>query len=175
VDLVNAGTGLQAFRSALGSFASGVTVLTVRRADGTAVGMTASAFSSVSAEPPLVLVCVNRANRRHDDIVTAGRFAVNVLAHAGHGVADYCARPGAEKILDEGWLADAESDGPPAVIGTIAHFDCDVRALHPEGTHSIVVGAVRNIRLAPGGEVADDPLLHFRSRYRTLVSAPAAT
>jgi flavin reductase (DIM6/NTAB) family NADH-FMN oxidoreductase RutF len=154
------------FRAALGSVAASVTVITMRDEFGRALGMTATAFSSVSADPPLVMVCVNRSNRSCQHIRGRGRFGVNILPSQSRELSDYCARPGGGKILPARWLCDQESWRTPALSGSLAYLDCEVDQDIVAGTHAVLIGAVRGIGVSPA--VMDEPLIHFRGRYRGL-------
>ncbi len=107
-----------AFKAAVGSFASGVAVLTVRSREGRSVGMTATAFSSVSTDPLLVLVCVNREARTRNDILSGGSFGVNLLAAGMEEHSRYCASPGAD-----GEPGVPRLRGLPAVPGRHARGD----------------------------------------------------
>lgn len=164
--LAAAPLGLESFRSALGTFASSVTVITMWDSDQRPLGMTATAFSSVSVDPLLVLVCVNRSTRTYDHIASAGHFGVNVLGSAARGLSDYCARPGLDKQLEPHWLAP----GPwhcPALAGALAFLDCEVDQDVVAGTHAVLIGRIRSIGLEQ--ETADPlPLLHYRGQYRQL-------
>ncbi|HEX3959333.1 MAG TPA: flavin reductase family protein [Trebonia sp.] len=159
-----------AFKTAVGSFASGVAVLTVRSREGRPLGMTATAFSSVSTDPLLVLVCVNREARTRHDIVSGGSFGVNLLAAGMEEHSRYCSSPGADKSLPAQWLADA---GPrwsaPALTGSLAFLDCEVYRQFPAGTHEVIIGQVRAIGME-AEPAAPEPLVHFRRCYRQLAA-----
>lgn len=158
------------FKTALGSLASGVTVITMRDSDGVPLGMTATAFSSVSVDPLLVMVCVNRATRTYDHIARSGRFGVNILGSHLREVSDHCGQPGADKVLAPRWLSD-DGYASPALAGALAFVDCDVWQDTAAGTHAVLLGAVRAIGISSSaGEV--DPLLHFRGAYRQLQPRP---
>lgn len=174
---------VEGFKIALGSAAAHVNVITSREQDGRPVGMTATAFSSVSTDPLLVLVCVNRENRTYSRIVRSGLFGVNILSSRAQEISAFCATPNRDKYLREEWLCDR---GPtwsaPALADAMAFLDCEVyRELHA-GTHAVILGAVRGIgvpELSPSGEV--EPLLYYRGCYHHLgaertpqsVAAPA--
>jgi flavin reductase (DIM6/NTAB) family NADH-FMN oxidoreductase RutF len=160
-----------AFRHALGSFASGVTIITVYDALGQPQGMTANAFSSVSMNPLLVLVCLDRAARTHEDVTAQGRFGVNILHSSAIDISKYCARPGYEKVLRPEWLHPSDDPKrPPALVNALAYLDCTVDSAVRAGTHSIVLGAVTAIGLA---EHDPAPLVYFRGRYHELTSTAA--
>lgn len=156
------------FRAALGSMASSVTVITMRDEFGRALGMTATAFSSVSADPPLVMVCVNRSARSCEHIRRGGRFGVNILPSQSRELSDYCARPGDDKVLPAEWLSGRESWQTPALRSALAYLDCEVDQDVAAGTHAVLIGAVRGIGLSPSP--VDEPLIHFRGRYRSLTA-----
>ena len=149
------------FRAALGRFASGVTVLTMRDAEGKDHGMTATAFSSLSLEPPLVLVCVDRAASMAAPLEHATHFAVNLLSSAQE---EY-SRRFAEKESDRfaGVPLQRGVGGLPLVEGALAHLQCRVHARHPGGDHTIVVGEVLDAAAHDG-----DSLLYSRGRYHRI-------
>ena len=152
------------FRRACGQFATGVTVVTAR--DGVGVrGMTANSFTSVSLDPPLVLVSVDRRNRTHQLLETDGRFVVNVLAE-GHGeISDrFAGRHGAVQDRFDDLPHRLTPDGLPVIDGALASFICRLEAVHPAGDHSLFVGRVERIESAPGAA----PLLFFAGGYRRL-------
>lgn len=146
------------FRTALGRFASGVTVLTMRDAQGKDHGMTATAFSSLSLDPPLVLVCVDRAATMAAPLEHATHLAVNLLS-AGQ---EEISRRFAEKDRDrfEGLVLTRGVEGLPLISGALAHLQCRIQARHPGGDHTIVVGAVLAAHAHDG-----EPLVYHRGRY----------
>lgn len=151
------------FRQALGHFASGVTVVTVR--DGaTLTGTTVSAFSSLSLDPPLVLVCLSHDSASHDLIRRAGRFAVNILSAEGEGLSRQFAGRGPDKFAGVDYRIGVS--GAPLLAGAAATIECRLAAQHPGGDHTIFVGAV----LAVSADDAARPLLYHRGRYNLLSS-----
>ncbi len=154
------------FRAALGSLAASVTVITMRDEFGRPLGMTATAFSSVSADPLLVMVCVSTSARSCEHIRRDGRFGVNILPSQSRELSDYCARPGDDKILRAEWLSSQESWRTPALRGALAYLDCQVDQDIVAGTHAVLIGAVTGIGMSPSE--LDEPLVHFRGRYRGL-------
>lgn len=159
------------FKAVFGSLASSVNVITMWDESDNPVGMTATAFSSVSIDPLLVLVCINRSTRTFQHIESTGRFGVNILGAAAREISDYCSRPGADKYLDRGWLAeDAEQWKCPALAGALAFLDCEVDQDIEAGTHAVLIGAVQGIGLNAAAQ-EHEPLLHFRGSYRQLESA----
>jgi flavin reductase (DIM6/NTAB) family NADH-FMN oxidoreductase RutF len=156
-------------RQALRSLATGVTIVTFRDEHGAPSGMTASAVCSVSLEPPQVLACVNRASRSFAAIETARRFGVSVLNEGQRAIAEFCARPAADKRLDARWIdRRLPADAPAAIAGALCHLDCAVAVSVDAGTHAIVVGRVERILL---GDDAG-PLTYFRGAYRQLDPDP---
>ncbi len=148
------------FRKALGHFATGVTVVTLWR-DGALHGMTANAFSSVSLDPPLVLVCVAKTGSTHSVIQSGGRFAVNILAEDQEHLSRFFAGdrdPSVEIELKE--VAGAKS---PILGGAIAWLDCELWQSYDGGDHTIFVARVEALEV-PGGR----PLLFFGGRYARL-------
>ena len=146
----------RAFRTALGRFATGVTVVTTC-ADGRPVGITANSFASVSLDPALVLWSPAKASRRYPVFAGAERFAIHVLTD---GQADLALRFVAEgNPFDElDW--DEGTDGTPRIEGCLARFDCRREAVHDAGDHSIVVGRVEAAKLGEG-----EPLVFAHGRY----------
>jgi 3-hydroxy-9,10-secoandrosta-1,3,5(10)-triene-9,17-dione monooxygenase reductase component len=158
-----------AMKRALGALPTGVTIITFRDDENQPAGMTANAFCSVSLSPPLILVCINRASRTAKLVLDRKQFGVSILDEGQRAIAEFCARPGYDKRLDDRWIVrELGSDGPPVVLGAMSHFNCEVDAVHEAGTHAIIVGRVRHIALGEGGE----PLAYFRGAYRRLDPAP---
>lgn len=164
------------FKAAVGSFASSVTVISVRDAHRRPLGMTATAFCSVSTDPFLVLVCINRSTRTHSDVLSGGSFGVNLLEGNGVEVSAYCSRPGTDKLLPSEWLVDGGARwSAPALRHSLAFLDCEVYRHFPAGTHGVIIGKVCAVGLSEtSDEGITDPLIHFRGQYRRLV-APALT
>ena len=167
-----AATDTDAFRAALGSFAAGVTVLTLRDADGAPQGMTATAFSSVSADSLLVLACVNRANRSYQHIAETRRFGVNILSAGARDISDHCACPGGDKTLAAEWLVERPEWHAPALADALAFLDCEVRQDVPAGTHAVLIARVHGIGVAGGDRPGSAPLIHFRGAYHELRDEP---
>ena len=100
---------VDSFRAALGSFATSVNVITTTDDQGRPCGMTATAFSSVSTDPLLILVCVNRSTRTYEYMAASRSFAVNILGSQAREISEYCSRPGADKGLEPQWLNSSGS------------------------------------------------------------------
>jgi flavin reductase (DIM6/NTAB) family NADH-FMN oxidoreductase RutF len=155
---------LDLLRDAMGRFATGVTVVTTLGADGGPQGATANAFTSVSLDPPLILVCLSHSSRTLAALREHGSFAGNVLGSDHEELARSFARSG-----DDVPFADPDHlpgpSGSPLLAGVHAAIDCRVFDVYPGGDHDIVVGEVQHIR------VEDDPgdaLLWFRSTFGTV-------
>lgn len=169
-----------AFRGVMGRFATGVTVMTTR-AGGVPHGMTANAVSSVSLEPRLVLVCVERDTEMAPLVAEAGVFALSILGADQDAVsnrfADSSRAEGEAQFAD--LAVEAAVTGAPVLADALAWLDCRVWATYDGGDHVIVVGEV--LALAPDEDATDDgaaadasaspgPLIYYRSAYRTLAS-----
>jgi flavin reductase (DIM6/NTAB) family NADH-FMN oxidoreductase RutF len=150
------------FRQVLARFATGVVVVTGATPDGPA-GLTCQSFSSLSLDPPLVLLSTARSSKTWPRIEATRRFAVNVLGRDQDELSERFAVSGGDKFAGVGWHSGAL--GNPLLDGAIAHIECDVHALHDGGDHVIVLGRVRALE-APGLDRA--PLIYFRSAYRSL-------
>jgi flavin reductase (DIM6/NTAB) family NADH-FMN oxidoreductase RutF len=150
------------FRSTLGAFATGVTVVTTHGEHDT-YGMTANAFSSVSLDPPLVLVCVIRGTKGAETISKNGVFAVNILTAHQEPISRYFAsrdRPGGRAAFSSVPHLLAET-GSPVIEGAGAFLDCRVVDEHEAGDHVIFIGEV----LALGFESEFSPLMFHGGRY----------
>lgn len=153
------------FRKALGSFATGVTVITVDR-DGEVHGMTANAFTSVSLDPLLVLVCVDHKARTHAHLHAKQRFGVNILSDNQRTVSDYYARTVAEHEHAEaeaGARFDRTAHGTPVLHGALAYLECRLHSAQDAGDHTIFIAEVEEVVVREG-----DPLLYFRGQYREI-------
>ena len=153
------------FRRIMGHFATGVAVVTTRDPDtGTPCGLTVSAFTSVSLEPLLVLVCIEKHADSHECIRRAGYFAVNILPFHGEWLSRRFA--GAEPLEKfQGVAFREERTGAPILEDAMGWLDCRVHAVHPAGDHSIFVGEV-----LAGDAHEDAPLIFFRGEYGRFAS-----
>ena len=129
------------FRSVLGRFASGITVLTARDDDGSECGMTVSAFCSVSLVPPLVLVCVDRVASMHDMLLRVSHFAVNILAAHQEALSRRFSGPDEHKRFDGVGYSRGQS-GAALLDDALAHLECRRVAHHDAGDHTVVIGEV---------------------------------
>jgi flavin reductase (DIM6/NTAB) family NADH-FMN oxidoreductase RutF len=146
------------FRRVLGHFATGVTVVTSRDEAGP-VGLAVNSFTSVSLDPPLVAICVNRASTTWPRIRATGRFTVNVLAADQEGVSRRFASTGGERFEGIGWRPSPA--GSPLLEGSLAWIDATVEAEHDAGDHILVVGRVAALDVVREGA----PLVFYRGGY----------
>lgn len=154
-----------ALRRVLRHFAAGVTVITSVNDAGDPVGMTATAFSSVSLDPPMVLVCVNATARTRHAIEGRAGYAVNVLSLDQEAVARRFASSAVDKFDGVAWRPG--TTGVPLVEDALATLECEVVRSVEAGTHIVYIGAV-----LAGSEPGGEPLLYFDGAYRSL--GPAA-
>jgi flavin reductase (DIM6/NTAB) family NADH-FMN oxidoreductase RutF len=146
------------FRRALGHFASAVTVVTSKLADGQIVGITVTAFTSLSLEPPLVIVCIDKRARIHGHLSAGGNFAVNMLAEDQELISRRFAASGDDQFRELGYSDGAT--GAPLLHDVLAAIECRIVNLLPGGDHTIVVGEVQSTHVREG-----KPLLYFRGGY----------
>jgi flavin reductase (DIM6/NTAB) family NADH-FMN oxidoreductase RutF len=153
------------FRKAMGSFATGVTVITVDY-EGEVHGMTANAFTSVSLDPLLVLVCVDHRARTHTHLHARKRFGVNVLAEDQRVISEYYADPGAnyrDAEREAGARFDRTGHGTPVLHGALAYLECRLHTAQEAGDHTVFIAEVEDVVVREG-----DPLLYFRGEYRKI-------
>jgi 3-hydroxy-9,10-secoandrosta-1,3,5(10)-triene-9,17-dione monooxygenase reductase component len=156
----------QDIRKALAQFATGVTVVTTRAADGTPTGLTVNSFNSVSLDPPLVVWSIAHKAQSLDAFRTCERYLIHVLAVGQLDVAAVFATRGADKFGGTRWAPNAS--GLPLLEGCVAWFECGNRRQYDEGDHVILVGRVDEFAI-PGGA----PLIFHDSRYvRRVEEAP---
>jgi flavin reductase (DIM6/NTAB) family NADH-FMN oxidoreductase RutF len=153
------------FRSALGSFATGVTVVTTGKG-GHGYGMTVNAFSSVSLDPPLVLVCAISGAAGSEEIDRNGCFAVNILAVDQEPLSGYFASRDRPRGRDAFRDVDHHigQSGAPLINGVAAHLDCKLAESYTVGDHEIFIGEVLALQIDPDAE----PLVFHGGRYRFL-------
>ncbi|MGH9000537.1 MAG: flavin reductase family protein [Acidimicrobiia bacterium] len=149
------------FRSVLGCFATGVTLITGCN-KGTPVGLAANAFTSVSLDPPYVLVCVARASTTWPSIKETGRFAVNFLSEQDEELCRKFSRSGEDRFAGVEWRA--AMTGSPVLADALAYVDCELATEHEAGDHDIVLGHVVDLGQQSDGR----PLLFWRGGYGRL-------
>jgi flavin reductase (DIM6/NTAB) family NADH-FMN oxidoreductase RutF len=159
-----AGVPAPEFRQAIGHFATGVTVVTSIGAFGQPVGTTASAVTSVSLSPPLILVCLDRASLTLGAIRAHGAFVVNVLAAPQRHLSVNFARRGLAAAWDDVPFR-AGPTGSPRLEGVLAALECTVENRMAGGDHEIVVGRVHDVETSKHDAA---PLLYWRGAYTRL-------
>ena len=152
----------RAFRQALGSFPTGVAVITGLSPAGAPMGITVNSFTSVSLEPPMVLWCLDKKSDRYAVFARAKAFTISVLGTAHEEVSARLARPGSHS-LDDIPLIETEL-GPPALADALAFFECASEAVYEGGDHGIILGRVLRFARRDAGA----PLVFFRGRYGAL-------
>ena len=155
------GPDTAAFRRALGCFVTGVTVVTTRDAGGVPHGFTANSFTSVSLEPPLVLVCVGHEVESLDVFRRCAHFAVNVLADSQQAIANAFATELPDRFAGVRWREG--SYGSPILEGCVASLECASWRRIEAGDHMILVGRVLAFEDSTGG-----PLAFCRGSYLSL-------
>jgi len=149
------------FRQLLGRFATGVTVITARDAEGRPHGMTANSLSSVSLEPPLILLSIDHEASMHGLLVTSPAFAVNILSASQEAVSRRFAQDREERFDGVGYQESPR--GLVLLDGALAHLECERVATHEAGDHTILVGLV-----VAGNANEGRPLCYFRGGYASL-------
>lgn len=144
------------FRNALGTFATGVTVITTKSDIGH-VGITANSFASVSLDPALVLWSVAKGSLRHDAFAQKVPYVIHVMGRDQDHIATGFAR---EADAFDGVTFEENPEGVRVIDGCLAVFECTTEALHDAGDHTIVVGRVQRFAANPG-----DPLLFAQGKY----------
>jgi flavin reductase (DIM6/NTAB) family NADH-FMN oxidoreductase RutF len=151
------------FRRALGQFASGVTVVTTRSAEGQPLGLTVSSFCSVSLDPPLVLVCVDARSETNPGFRSSGVFGVSVLSEGQQAWSRRFASGGASKF--DGVEMMTGKLGLALVPGALAYLECRLSAAYDAGDHALYVGEVVELSANPGR-----PLVYHGSAYGELAA-----
>ena len=149
------------FRSAMSRFASGVTVVTAKTEDGQPSGLTVSSFASLSLEPPLVLICIDKRASIHDLLVEGRHFAVNVLGEEQEILSRRFASRDADRFSGTGYAEGVT--GVPLLNDVLVAIECRIVHTYPGGDHTIVVGEVEHAAVSDG-----KPLAYFRGGYAQL-------
>lgn len=149
-------------RDALGCFATGVTIVTCIAPNGQPVGLTANSFTSLSLDPPLLLVCIAKHANCASAFIEAGHFAVNVLQNGQQPASIRFATRDEDRFGTTPW-SEGEF-GPPILKDSLGVFECERFQVHDGGDHHILVGRVMKASF----DAALDPLLYFRGKYRRL-------
>lgn len=157
-----AGSDARTLRDAMGCFATGITVVTSIDEAGAPVGLTANSFTSVSLDPPLLLVCIANGAGTAPILRKAENFAVNMLQTSQQPTSNRFAGKGEDRFAATQWH-EGET-GVPLLDGSLGSFECKRHAVHDGGDHFILVGEVLRAQFEP----RRDPLLYFRGKYRRL-------
>jgi flavin reductase ActVB len=156
-----------AFKQAMGRFPSGVVIATTVDGAGRPWGFTASSFSSVSLDPPLVLVCPAKTAECYTAFSAATVFSINILGSGDEALARRFATRGAPKF--DGDDFGTGEHGLPLIRSAVATLICRKFADHDCGDHSVIVGEVQSVRLAEGG----DSLVYYRQKFGRFAEKPA--
>ena len=149
------------FRSALGQFATGVTVITTLDDEGQPHSMTANAFSSICLDPPTVMVCVAHGTNTHGFMEKNKRFGVNILKQEQQELGAYFARRPENRTGDVEYHYSEAENKIPVLEGSMVFFGCEVLGSHVYGDHTIYVGLVNEMRRNESGA----PLMFYNSGW----------
>lgn len=149
-------------RDALGCFATGVTVVTCVDPEGRPAGLTVNSFTSVSLDPPLLLVCIHKMAASADSLIGARCFAINVLQTGQQPASITFSTRVDDRFGDTAWSCG--EGGAPILSESLCVFECERYAVYDGGDHHILVAQV----VKASFDAAVDPLLYFRGRYRRL-------
>lgn len=149
------------FRQLMGRFATGITVVTCTAPDGTRHGMTANSLTSVSLDPPLLLICVDHKATIRAPLLAAGGFAVNILGKDQEAVSRRFSGKLEDRFAGIGWSSGTLPH--PLLDGTLGHAECTIEQLVEAGDHTIVIG-----RVVAGAAFDGHPLCYFRGGYASL-------
>jgi flavin reductase ActVB len=163
---------LDDFRAAMSMWPSGVTITTTVDGDGLRWGFTASAFSSLSLEPPLILVCLAAAAKCHETFVGAKSFAVNLLSTRHEQLALRFATRGTDKFKDANFKPG--QTGSPILTDAVASLECVPHATVPAGDHTILIGKVVHADVNATARESASAMVHFARRFGVVGSVEQA-
>lgn len=150
-------------RNVMGHFATGVTIITTKDVSGKPFGLTANAFSSLSLDPPLVLICVDKKVDCYACFDQSKVFVVNILSEGQDHLSTRFATKGIEKF--EGVAVRQGNLGVPLLEGAVAHIECTLTSAYEGGDHTIYVGEIQSVAAS-----GDRPLLFFKGKYSRLLA-----
>jgi flavin reductase ActVB len=159
----------QDFKRAMARLAGAVNVITTRDEQGQAWGFTATAFCSLSLQPPLVLFCLGQDADCYQAFLRARSFAVNMLSEQQRELAQRFATKGRAKYRETAFAGG--KPGPPLLPGSLVTLECSVQNIYPGGDHSIITGLVERAELAGDG-AGNHPLLYYAQTYGTFAGQP---
>ncbi|CAM3941333.1 Flavin reductase domain protein FMN-binding protein [Bordetella tumbae] len=155
---------IKTFRDALSAFPSGVTIVSTTDHEGRHWGFTASSFSSVSMDPPLVLVCLAKTAESHAAFVRAKRYVINILSEEQQEIALQFSRKNADKFGQHAFRFGTKSKPhPPVLPGSLASLHCVAQDCHEAGDHTVLIGRVDDIERCDA-----TPLLYFNRGFRKI-------
>lgn len=149
------------FRSAVGQFATGVTVITTLDYEGQPHSMTANAFSSICLDPPTVMVCIAHGTHTHGYLESTNRFGVNILSQQQQELGAYFARKPEDRTGDVNYHYSEAADKTPMLDDSMVFFGCEVKGSHEYGDHTIYVAEVNEMRR----NESSAPLMFYNSRW----------
>ncbi len=153
------------FRSACGAFATGIAIATVMGRDGKPHGLTVNSFTSVSLNPPLVLICVAHKAASHGPFASAGSFAINILSAGQEALSTHFASSHPNRFEGVEWCAGVV--GAPVLAGSLAVLECETKERIEAGDHTIFLGQVRHAACAGQAE-GGAPLVYYKGKYARL-------
>lgn len=153
------------FKKALSLYGSGVTIVTYEK-DNVASGITVSAFSSVSLDPALVMVCLNQSSNALEAIQETKAFSIHLLNSEQKDISAIFAKNDSSRIDFLKNTTDKGLTGAKHIIGSLCILDCELYAIHQAGDHSLVIGEVKHSHLNENTEIL--PLLYYNRNYRTI-------
>jgi flavin reductase (DIM6/NTAB) family NADH-FMN oxidoreductase RutF len=157
------GLSSEEFRRACGRFATGVAIASVTDPQGTPHGLTVTSFTSVSLDPPLILICLGHEASSIDVFRTASHFAINILGENQRDLSTRFARKGHDRFHGLEWRRGEY--GAPLLEGVLAEIECALHRLVPAGDHDILIGEMLRARVHHG-----EPLVHYAGRYGRLAA-----
>jgi flavin reductase ActVB len=152
---------LDTFKAGMSRFASGVTIITTRDSGGAPAGFTASSFTSLSLDPPLVLFCLDRESYCFDAFYGAENFGVNILSSEQQSLSKRFSRRGGDKF--EGLALLETKTGVPLLQGCLVNMECRVTERLPGGDHLIFLGEVQHVEIGEGS-----PLIFCMGKYHNI-------
>lgn len=156
-------TARDALRRVLGTYATGVSIV-MTKSRGEIHGLTVNSFTSVSLEPPLILICIDRLTATYPLIKESRIFSVNILSNVQESLSRLFSDPGNKSSMVKGMEYREEVTGAPIIIGVLGFLDCSVEATYQAGDHEIFLAKVEKYGLGDHG----DPLIYYRGGYHGL-------
>lgn len=149
-------------RRVMGHFATGVTIITTVSKSGQSFGLTANAFTSVSLDPPLLLISVDKKAESYPCFEESKVFTVNILSDSQEALSRKFAVSGGNKF--EGVAYSMGANGAPIILGTVGYIECRLYATYDGGDHTLYLGEIQQAETHEGSK----PLLFYRGGYRGL-------